>query len=134
MDNLLVPVIQTNDLIKTYKIGEVEVHALAGVSVTINKGEVVAIMGPSGSGKSTLMNLLGCLDRPTSGRYILDGEEVSELDDDQLAGIVTGRWGSYFRVSIFCLVQLPWQTWNCPCATRVYQRNAYSGQPKRSNQ
>ncbi len=81
------PVIVAENLTKVYKMGEVEVHALGGVSLKIERGEVVAIMGPSGSGKSTLMNILGCLDRPSRGEYVLDGETVSMLNDDQLAGI-----------------------------------------------
>jgi putative ABC transport system ATP-binding protein len=91
------PVVIARDLTKVYKMGEVEVHALSGVSLEINKGEVVAIMGPSGSGKSTLMNILGCLDQPSGGEYILDGEKVSELRDDQLAAARNRKVGFVFQ-------------------------------------
>ncbi|BCY18345.1 MAG: ABC transporter ATP-binding protein [Chloroflexi bacterium] len=90
-------VIYTNEITKIYQMGEVEVRALNGVSITVNRGEMVAIMGPSGSGKSTLMNILGCLDRPTGGEYFLDGERVSELSDDQLADIRNRKVGFIFQ-------------------------------------
>lgn len=90
-------VIQAENLSKVYKMGEVEVHALNGLSMKIACGEVVAIMGPSGSGKSTLMNIIGCLDRPTSGEYFLDGEPVARLTDDQLATIRNRKVGFVFQ-------------------------------------
>ena len=89
--------IDVRDVVKTYALGDVEVCALRGVSFSIAAGEYVAIMGPSGSGKSTLMNLLGCLDRPSSGRYVLDGVDVSTLDDNALAAIRLKKLGFVFQ-------------------------------------
>ncbi|HXW18642.1 MAG TPA: ABC transporter ATP-binding protein [Candidatus Acidoferrales bacterium] len=90
-------VIHTEDLWKTYEMGAEKVHALRGVNLEIRKGEYVAVMGPSGSGKSTLMNLIGCLDTPSSGRYYLAGRLVSELDDDELAYIRNKEIGFVFQ-------------------------------------
>ncbi len=90
-------VIDASGLTKVYRMGEMEVYALRGANVQINRGEVISIMGPSGSGKSTLMNILGCLDRPSAGQYILDGEVVSNLTSDQLAGIRNRKVGFIFQ-------------------------------------
>jgi putative ABC transport system ATP-binding protein len=90
-------VIEISELTKVYGTGNVAVHALRGVDVQVNRGEFVAIMGPSGSGKSTLMNILGCLDRPTDGTYVLDGEDVSRLSKDDLAGVRNRKIGFVFQ-------------------------------------
>jgi len=91
------PLIETHDLWKTYVMGTEEIHALRGVSVDIERGEYIAIMGPSGSGKSTLMNLIGCLDTPTTGSYLLNGKRVSDMNDNELARIRNEEIGFVFQ-------------------------------------
>ena len=91
------PLIETRDLWKTYVMGDEEIHALRGVSISIERGEYVAIMGPSGSGKSTLMNLIGCLDTPSKGSYLLNEKEVAAMNDDELARIRNEEIGFVFQ-------------------------------------
>src|SRR5881628_4277105 len=91
------PIIKLENFSKTYYTGEVEVHAVRSVSLEIQPGEFVAIMGASGSGKSTMMNTIGCLDRPTSGRYLLDGVDIGELDRDELADLRNQKIGFVFQ-------------------------------------
>jgi putative ABC transport system ATP-binding protein len=132
--------IQCDDIWKVYRLGDVDVQALGGLSLRIEKGEFVAVMGSSGSGKSTLMNILGCLDRPTKGRYRLEGRDVGELQADQLAGIRNREIGFVFqsfnlipRTSALENAQLPLLYRGLPLteqramAVRVLQRVGLAG-------
>ena len=92
-------VISVRDLTKVYQLGEVAVHALRSISLDVERGEFVSVIGPSGSGKSTLMHILGCLDQPTSGQYFLDNRDVSKLSDDELSSFATNRSASSSRAS-----------------------------------
>ena len=121
----MAPILEVRDLVKVYRAAADEAPALGGVSLCIERGEFVAIMGPSGSGKSTLMNILGCLDTPTLGSYILDGVDVSGLDDDQLAEIRATRIGFVFqsfnllpRATVLRNVELPMIYTRTPLAER----------------
>jgi putative ABC transport system ATP-binding protein len=112
-------VIEIDRLHKTYHVGEVDLHVLKGVTVNIGRGEMVAIMGASGSGKTTLMNIIGCMDRPSDGKYVLDGEEISSLEPDRLAFIRNKKFGFVFqsfnllaRTSALENVELPLLYWN----------------------
>src|ERR671919_1770649 len=120
------PLIETRDLWKTYVMGDEEIHALKGVSISIERGEYVAIMGPSGSGKSTLMNLIGCLDTPTKGDYFINGNLASAMADDDLARIRNKEIGFVF------------QTFNLlPRATALHNVELpliYAGVPSRERQ
>jgi putative ABC transport system ATP-binding protein len=91
------PLIDVTDVTRTYNLGDIVVHALRGVSLTIEQGEFVAVMGPSGSGKSTLMNIIGCLDRPSAGRYVLDGVDAASLSRDERADLRRGKIGFVFQ-------------------------------------
>ncbi|MCI0475950.1 MAG: ATP-binding cassette domain-containing protein, partial [Anaerolineales bacterium] len=93
----MTPVIEINDVKKIYQMGELQVNALNGVSLQVESGEMVAITGPSGSGKSTLMNIIGCLDTPTSGSYVLDGMDVSKMSDDEQASVRNKKIGFVFQ-------------------------------------
>ncbi len=109
-----IPVLQLRNIWKTYRNGSIEVHALRGVDLDVHEGEYVAIMGPSGSGKSTLMNVIGCLDVPSYGQYVLDGEDVAQLSDNRLADIRNERIGFVFQQFNLLPTQTAWRNVELP--------------------
>ena len=129
------PTLVIRDLVKSYEMGDTEVHALRGVSLAIRRNEFVAIMGPSGSGKSTLMNMIGCLDTPTSGSYLLEGQDVSGMSDRELAEVRNRRIGFVFqtfnllaRATVLGNVELPLVYGGLPRAERRRRATEAIGQ------
>jgi len=112
--------IELDNITKVYRMGKIDVTALRGVSLTIQSGEMVAIIGASGSGKSTLLNILGCLDRPTSGKYFLEGMDVSRLNDNKLAELRSKNSVLFFRTLTCCRAILPCLMSNCRWFTAAY--------------
>jgi predicted ABC-type transport system involved in lysophospholipase L1 biosynthesis ATPase subunit len=126
-------IIEIDNVHKVYDTGAMKVPALRGVSLNVLSGEFVAIMGASGSGKSTLMNIVGCLDRPTTGRYLLDGREVSRMSRDELAEIRNRTLGFVFQSFNLLTRTAPSRTWSCRCSTRASARaSGCAARPKRS--
>ena len=129
------PTLVIRDLVKSYEMGDTEVHALRGVSLAIRRNEFVAVMGPSGSGKSTLMNMIGCLDTPTSGSYLLEGQDVSGMSDRELAEVRNRRIGFVFqtfnllaRATVLGNVELPLVYGGLPRAERRRRATEAIGQ------
>ncbi len=107
--------LKLKEISKIYQVGDHRIYALHQVNLAIGEGEFVTVMGPSGSGKSTMMNILGCLDKPTEGEYLLDGIEVSTLGSNELAVLRNQKMALSSRALTCCPGQLLWKMWNCPC-------------------
>ena len=124
-------ILTMRDIVKCYQMGEEEQMILKHIDFSMCRGEFVSILGPSGSGKSTMMNIIGCLDVPTSGSYILSGQDTSDMDEEELAHIsATGRSGSSSSPSSSCPGSTPWKTWSCPWCTPGCPRPSGGGAPK----
>ena len=109
--------LELKNIYKNYTQGKMDVPVLKDISLSVDEGEYVAIMGPSGSGKTTLMNIIGCLDSPTSGEYILEGKDISQSSDNKLSDVRLHSIGLCSKASTCSPGKAPWRTWPCPCST-----------------